>query len=290
MKSPSLRRQKLRWCAEHNLGMREFQRMPVKYLLTRMPEFLRLFHQDYQRAQDNLNQYLSSDKPDYWKTRQPYVEELCHALSLSAATWQYCDFAEFKIRATSEYQALGLLSGRHGPEKKILLIDQLRQLPTCDGVSAISFDVERRNAMLAFRRSARHPINWRFQGDDRVRIRFHPPTEGHGLIFLIDPSDHCQILAPTIYQPDTRLTNGVLHIPDLHEDKFHIPEKIGCYILYAISTLEPPARELASTDGDQRLADEDLRSLIELCVALINKGRLLFRTDFLITPPTQDYD
>lgn len=289
MKSRSLRRQKLWWCAEHNLAMREFQQMPVKYLLNHMPKFLKLFRGDHQRALDNLNQYLSSEKADYWRTRQGYIEELCDALGISIATWNCPDLSQFQTSAAAEYQALGLFREKHAHIIKTL-IDELRQLPVQDGAGVIRFDVESSRAMLAFRREARHPISRRLQGDDRVRICFHAPTPGHGLLFLLDPTDHCQIIAPTIYQPDTRVRDGVLYVPGLHEDKFYAPEKIGCYSLYAICLAEPLTQHLANTDGDRHLTDDGLRSLIHVCANQIDKGGRLYRTDFVVVTDIKDYE
>ncbi len=290
MKSRSLRRQKLWWCAEHNLAMQEFQQMPVKYLLNHMPKFLKLFRGDHTRALDNLNQYLSSEKADYWKTRQGYVHELCEALGIPINIWNCSDLSQFKASAKVEYQARGLFIAKNIQTKKTLLIDELRQLPVHNGEGVIRFDVDRSNAALAFRRAARHPVGLRLQGDDRIRICFHASTAGHGLLFLLDPADHCQIIAPTIYQTDTRLRASVLYVPSLHEDKFYAPEKMGCYSLYAITLAEPVTENLATTDGDQHLTDDDLRKLIDVCTEHIDNGRRLYRTDFLVVTDIKDYE
>jgi hypothetical protein len=290
MKSRSLRRQKLWWCAEHNLAMREFQQMPVKYVLNHMPKFLQLFRGDYQRALDNLNQYLSSENADYWKTRQDYVQELCDALGISITTWNCSDLSQFKTSAATEYQAQGIFTKKYAQTKKTLLVDELRQLPVHDGAGIIRFDVESSSGMLAFRREARHPISRRLLGDDRVRICFHASTPGHGLLFLLDPTDHCQIIAPTIYQTDTQLRDGVLYVPGLHEDKFYAPEKMGCYRLYAITLAEPPTANLATTDGDRHLTDDDLRCLIDTCAEQIDNGSRLYRMDFLVVTDIKDYE
>jgi len=290
MKSRSLRRQKLWWCAEHNLAMREFQQMPVKYLLNHMPQFLKLFRGDHQRALDNINQYLSSDKANYWKTRQSYVQELCEALGISMTTWNCPDLSQFQTSAAAEYQTLGLFTEKHAHTIKTLLIDELRQLPVHDGAGVLRFDVESTSSTLAFRREARHPISRRLQGDDRVRICFHASTAGHGLLFLLDPTDHCQIIAPTIYQTDTWVHDGVLYVPDLNEDKFYAPEKIGCYSLYAITLAEPLTKHLANTDGDRHLTDEDLRTLTDICANQIDKGSDLYRTDFLVITDIKGYE
>ena len=69
MKGYSLRRQKLLWCAAHNIEMCAYQDKQVKYLLFNMPDFIKSFAHDIERALDNLNQYLSSNRASYWKTR-----------------------------------------------------------------------------------------------------------------------------------------------------------------------------------------------------------------------------
>lgn len=290
MKSRSLRRQKLWWCAEHNLAMGEFSQMPVKYLLNHMPKFLQLFNGDHQRALDNLNQYLSSEKADYWKTRQSYVQELCDALDIPINIWNCSNFSQFKTSTKAEYQARGLFTSEYIQTKEKLLIDELHQLPVHNGAGIIRFDVESRNAVLTFRREARHPISRRLLVDDRIRICFHASTPGHGLLFLLDPADHCQIIAPTIYQTDTRLHNAVLYVPSLHEDKFYAPEKIGCYSLYAITLAEPLTENLATTDGDQHLTNGDLGRLIDVCAKHIGSGSRLYRTDFLVVTDIKDYE
>lgn len=286
MEQTSLRRLKLRWCAEHNLAMRKFRSMPVQYLLNHMPDFLQASFQDRQRAQDKLEQYLSSKKATYWQNRPNFVAELCKALQLSLATWNSQDFTHFKTAATTDYQKHGLWANPSTMSEAHMDVNYLRGLPTTDGTTAITLDVERRGLGIAFRRTTRHPISQRFYGDERVRIRFRPPEPGYGLLFLLDPAENCQMLAPTIYQVDTQLHQGVLHVPNLHEPAFSVPEKIGRHSLYAMVTPDQVKGDIAKTDGNAHLTKESLGRLIGICERCIESGGTLFRVDLMVHPDT----
>ncbi len=279
------RRQKLWWCTGNNTEIQVHRSAPAQYLLRNMPDFCKVFSDDMQRASDNLQQYLGSEKPGYWKSRPEYIGELCAAISLPVDVWNMSDFDQFRDAARTEYRRLGILgeTASQQYESMYSLLARLHTLKAEDGHETINFDVESNNgAILGFRRKLDAPKSQEFYDDDSVRIYFQPSQGDYALLFFIDPINNCQIVAPTSYQNDTTIHDGVFHVPALSDSKFHPPEKKGWHLLYALASHKKLTGAVSSTDGNSKLTPQEFEFLLEFTIKALEAGAVLYRLDFYV--------
>lgn len=283
--SEKLRREKLWWCAENNAEMKVHSNAPAQHLLRNMPNYCKRFFDDMEKASNNLQQYLGSEKPDYWKNRLDYIRELSAAISLPVDIWNMSDFDQFRDAARMEYRRLGILreAASQQYESMYSLLTRLHSLKAKDGLGTIKFEVESNNgAVLGFRRKLNTSKIQEFYDDDFVRIYFQPSLGGYALLFFIDPVNNCQIVAPTSHQNDTRILDGVFHVPTLSEPRFHPPEKKGWHHLYALASPTKLMGAIANTDGDKILTPREFELLLSFCVEALETEAVLCWLDFYV--------